>query len=713
MGDTFIKVVFNHPDIIDFKAGSFISHDKRKWSLLKSYKPESIADVDGYKYELKFYAEQHQLQRCRLFWTQGGTREVSFNLTTRLRDFAQLICDNINYFLSTTSDYQYTTWSVGDIPEHLSDKCIYQAFDGVSCWDALTAIANAFEVEWWVEDRWGTRTATLHFGKCENGNAIEFAEGGIVSKMPASKRGDDSKYGTRFYVYGGTQNIPDDYYASQDGGVTNHVSVKRLHLPSGYSYINSKSGLQPNEVIEQVVILDDIFPINTETIDNVTTRTETKDGVETTYYKIVCVNSSFKPSDKLAESIGAKFLTGSLMGREYSLIYAADFLTTKTFEIVARNEGTGDTSIITPNQYLKPKAGDTFVLTGVKLPDERIKEAENKLLIAGQTIAQQHSADTEVYECPTDPVYCAHNEHNFQLGQRVTLVGTAFGDGRISRIQGYTKKLWNEYEATYSVGDNARYSRYGALSVITTNLKVETAKQVQSLKNNTGRVDAELKIIANSVGMGSDSLERKVGILVGNDHEMSARDIAEDVVAPIGKNVKTLIGSDTNKSVRTIAGDVVNKSVHSLLNPIEGRVSTIEGGDIGKSMREVAAEVAGENIAGNIEISKTYGIELSRVMSEKQIVERYNQNFVAEYSVFIDANGYTIKDSTGAIIKVASSETYYQYSIHYNAYINVLDEIIEKGKIPSEYSSIRKSYYDSLTAFQLLLSDTMAKKINK
>lgn len=686
MGDTFIKVVFNHPDIIDFKAGSFISHNQRKWSLLKNYKPEGLASGNGYKYELKFYAEQHQLQRCSLFWTQGSTREVSFNLTTRLQDFAQLICDNINYFLSTTSYNLYTTWSVGDIPANLSDKCIYQAFDGVSCWDALTAIANAFEVEWWVEDHWGSRTAKLHFGKCENGNAIEFAEGGIVSKMPASKRGDDAKYGTRFYVYGGTQNIPDNYYASQDGGVTNHVSAKRLHLPSGYSYIDSKSGLQPNEVIEQVITCDDIFPINTETIDEVTTRTETTDGVETTYYKITCENSPFNPStDKLATTLGAKFLTGSLMGREYDLIHDADFLTTKTFEIVARNEGTGDASIVTPNQYLKPKAGDTFVLTGVLLSKERIEKAEFKLLEAGQAIAYQHSADTEVYGCPTNPVYCAQNNHNFQLGQRVTLVGAAFGDGRISRIQGYTKKLWNEYEATYSVGDNARYTRYGAISVIATNLKVETTKQFQSLQKSTGRVNTELKIVANSTGNISN-IERKVGILIGKDKDMSARQIAEDVA---------------------------NESVHSLLNPIERRVSTIEGGDIGKSMREVAAEVGGANIAGNVEIYKTYGIELSRVMSEKQIVERYNQNFIAEYSVFIDANGYTIKDSTGAIIKVASSETYYQYSIHYNAYIDVLDEIIEKGKIPSEYPSIRKSYYDSLTTFQLLLSDAMAKKINK
>lgn len=574
MGDTFIKVVFNHPDIIDFKAGSFISHNQRKWSLLKNYKPEGLASGNGYKYELKFYAEQHQLQRCSLFWKQGDTREVSFNLTTRLQDYAQLICDNINYFLSTTSYNLYTTWSVGDIPVLLSDKCIYQAFDGVSCWDALTAIANAFEVEWWVEDHWGSRTAKLHFGKCENGNAIEFAEGGIVSKMPASKRGEDSKYGTRFYVYGGTQNIPDYYYASQDGGVTNHVSAKRLHLPSGYSYIDSKSGLQPNEVIEKVITCDDIFPINTETIDEVTTRTETKDGVETTYYKIKCVESPFNPStDKLATTLGAKFLTGSLMGREYDLIHDADFLTTKTFEIVARNEGTGDASIVTPNLYLKPKAGDTFVLTGVKLSDERIKEAENKLLIAGQEIAYQHSADTEVYGCPTNPVYCAQNNHNFQLGQRVTLVGAAFGDGRISRIQGYTKKLWNEYEATYSVGDNARYTRYGAISVIATNLKVETTKQFQSLQKSTGRVNTELKIVANSTGNISN-IEGKVGVLIGSDYDKSAREIAEDVVAKNGGEgadvsqfegkINTLIGNDADMSAREIANDVVSKSVASL-----------------------------------------------------------------------------------------------------------------------------------------------------
>lgn len=569
MGDCFIKLVFNLPESTFFSAGSYIIHNRQKWSLLKGAKPESLANVNGYKYELKFYAQQHQMQRCRLFWTQGSVREVTFNLTTGLQNFAQLICDNVNAFLGKTnySDTAPIFWSVGDIPEHLSDKNIYLAFDGASCWDALANVCNAFGVEWWTEEVFGNSTLKLHFGKCEQGEAVTFAEGGIISKMPASKRGEDSKYGTRFYVYGGTQNIPDDYYDSQNGGTTNHVSAKRLHLPKGLEYIDSRDNLEGYEVIEQVVNLDDIFPTNTETIDNVIERTETTDGVETTYYKIVCVNTPFTPSDKLATTLGAKFLTGSLMGREYDLIHASDFSITKTFEIVARNEGTGDSSIITPNEYLKPKAGDTFVLTGVKLAEERIAEAEQRLYDAALALAKENSADTSVYECPTNPVHCAYIDCNYGLGQRVALVGNAFGDGRISRIQGFTKKLWNEYDATYSVGDNARYTRYGAFAMITTDLKAESAKQFQSLRNNNGRVDTELKIIASSTGNIAD-IERKVGILIGDDHDKSVRDIAAEVAGGGGgSSALQVIRSDNNQPS---SREVNPNAVYEWTLPLEG-----------------------------------------------------------------------------------------------------------------------------------------------
>lgn len=43
-------------------------------------------------------------------------------------------------------------------------------------------------------------------------------------------------------------------------------------------------------------------------------------------------------------------------------------------------------------------------------------------------------------------------------------MGPQFGiDGRLSRIQGYEKKLYNEYIATYTIGDNTPYSRLGSI----------------------------------------------------------------------------------------------------------------------------------------------------------------------------------------------------------------------------------------------------------
>jgi hypothetical protein len=53
-----------------------------------------------------------------------------------------------------------------------------------------------------------------------------------------------------------------------------------------------------------------------------------------------------------------------------------------------------------------------------------------------------------------------------------------------------------------------------------------------------------LVIKALTTGMGSDALERKVGILIGDDFDMSARDIASNVVA---ENIPTEVATATQK----------------------------------------------------------------------------------------------------------------------------------------------------------------------
>ena len=233
------------------------------------------------------------------------------------------------------------------------------------------------------------------------------------------------------------------------------------------------------------MFFDDIYPKNTETVTSVETIDRTIiEGQTDKAYVMVCNDTPFLPSDVIeGETLGAHFTSGDLIGWDFELALIDDNGDNidpatwkpedgfnKKFEIIAQVETSGESQQIIPNENMRPRGKDddrgpdTFVLTGVKLPQQRIDEAEQELLEVGTSYAAKHSSDTTVYDCETNPVYCTHNEKNYEAGQAVRLMGPQFGiDGRLSRIQGYEKKLYNEYIATYTIGDNTPYSRLGSI----------------------------------------------------------------------------------------------------------------------------------------------------------------------------------------------------------------------------------------------------------
>ncbi|MCC8155488.1 MAG: hypothetical protein LIP01_15675 [Tannerellaceae bacterium] len=174
--------------------------------------------------------------------------------------------------------------------------------------------------------------------------------------------------------------------------------------------------------------------------------------------------TSFTPDDLIeGETLSCKFESGVLQGWEFDLsVDEQNF--SKKFEIIHQTLGSGEDPVIIPNRNLCSAVGDTFVLTGVKLPEAKIKEAEQELLKVGKIWAEKNSKDTDVYDCPTNPVYCAKQDKNYAVGQKVLLVDPRFSGGvRSSRIRAYEKKLWNVYDAVYTVGDNTVYSRLGSI----------------------------------------------------------------------------------------------------------------------------------------------------------------------------------------------------------------------------------------------------------
>ena len=462
MGDYYIELPFNLLEPTTFARGSYITYKGRKFEIMSTVRPEFDNKTGGYKYTLKFKAQQNHMKRFVCFWLGGDNPEAVFHNTTDLASFAALIVANMNKQLGGEN------WQVGTITVDNPKATKLVSFNGDKCWDILNTIAETFETEWWTEEN--GNLVSLCFGKLDFGSPEEFKQGNVVKNIPA-KKGDDSSYGTRFYVFGSTRNLTSDYGQAPQGGETNHVSEIRLRLPDGQRYIDAIPGISGSDIVEQVVFFDDIYPKNTETVTSIeTVDREIIEGQTDKAYVMYCKDTPFLPSDMIeGETLGATFTSGSLMGRDFELsinykpeTWKPEDGFDKKFEIIAQVETSGESQLIIPNESLHPEPGDMFVITGVKLPKERIEEAEKELLKAGESYAAKHSSDTDVYDCETNPVYCQENKKNYDAGQAVRLVDPRFGEsGRLSRIQGYEKKLYNEYIATYTVGDNTAYSRIG------------------------------------------------------------------------------------------------------------------------------------------------------------------------------------------------------------------------------------------------------------
>ena len=476
MGDYYIELPFSLLTPLDFPLGSYITYKGRKFEIMSEVYPDFDNKTGGYKYTLQFQAQQNHMKNFICFWLGGDNPEAVFHNTTDLASFGALIVANMNKAQGGNN------WQMGSVNVEHPETNKLVSFNGDTCWDALSSIAETFDVEWWTEENGSI--VTLHFGKLNFGTPETFKRGEVVKSIPA-KKGDDSEYGTRFYVFGSTRNLTKEYGQSEQGGVTNHVSEVRLRLPDGQQYIDARPGLTKNEIKEVVVFFDDIYPKNTETVTSVETIDRTIiEGQTDKAYVMVCNDTPFLPSDVIeGETLGAHFTSGDLIGWDFELALIDDNGDNidpatwkpedgfnKKFEIIAQVETSGESQQIIPNENMRPRGKDddrgpdTFVLTGVKLPQQRIDEAEQELLEVGTSYAAKHSSDTTVYDCETNPVYCTHNEKNYEAGQAVRLMGPQFGiDGRLSRIQGYEKKLYNEYIATYTIGDNTPYSRLGSI----------------------------------------------------------------------------------------------------------------------------------------------------------------------------------------------------------------------------------------------------------
>lgn len=474
MQSDYISLQFNAP-LIDFAVGDYIIINGAKYVLLDVDKPTSNKS-QYYAYTLRFDADWQLLGKRVFFYNRQSGSESKWSITAKAATFIQLIIDNANSVGIGTF--------TAEVDSELTNLQFIE-FDGTSILDALTMIAEAYECDWWIESN------VIHLGTCKIGTAVPLRVGEALTSINRADASNDVV--TRLYAFGSTRNLPTNYRKDTSSAIIDGVVQQRLRLPKGTDYIDIRPNLADNEIIEGVRIFENVYPRTNGAISSVTTKQYTTtidnaDGSTTTEtwnaYRFVDNGIKFSRDYQLSgQDLQVQFQSGSLAGMTFVVEFNPDGEDeasgkSQVWEII-RNDNYG---INLPNDTIKPKVGDTYVLTGwdsTKISSLGLVDAaEQELLTEANKWLQKNGNGVYNYECESNSIWCsgyrrvdgefvfaASNIIDLELGQSVALYDELLigSSGFSSRVRAYEKNLINPYVCRYTIGETSNYSKTDSL----------------------------------------------------------------------------------------------------------------------------------------------------------------------------------------------------------------------------------------------------------
>lgn len=459
MGLCYVSLSWEDDDHTILPAGAYIEHGGQAYRLLEPYEPTYVNEA-AWRYTPQFYDKIALWSKKPLFLVTDTGEETDWSLTAYPGQFMEAVVRAIQEYVGETY-----TYSVDASIAQLSMQNI--TFQNENIFDGLTKIANAWDTEWWVSGN------VIRLSKCQYGAAITLTVGDNVGIPTVTKNKEG--YFTRFYAFGGTRNITQDY---NDSGFTNGLVNKRLTLdPTDYpgGYIDIKPNLQPEEIFVKTLIFDDIYPSSSLTIADV--RAELKDyynkdtgdkvqiGEDTGgnpiyqqyaiwYFKIpgfTFNNSTYDKEDNPEGmllpglELSVSFESGQLNGRDFELLYNDD---TQEYKIQFIEEGT----LIVPGTVsLIPADGDKVILYNIKMPEEYTASAQDDLAEALLSEIEKYKQDRNSYTFPSASDKFDEDGLDMNVGQAVTFVqGSQSLSTRVLKVD---KQLDFPIEQTITVGE--------------------------------------------------------------------------------------------------------------------------------------------------------------------------------------------------------------------------------------------------------------------
>lgn len=430
-GDDYLSVSLDSQECVTLELNDWTVWEGRKFWCVETYTPKQTGRRK-WTYSVKLYGAASLIKQALMLNTEDSP---VFSYTATAREHVALVVKNLNRWMGGITD-----WKVGKV--EATGNIVVDYSEGLYGNDALKKIADEAGTEWWIEGM------TVNVCRCERGDEVTLGyDNGLLSIERDSA--DNVKFFTRLFPIGSSRNIDAEKYGSS-----------RLLLPSRAKYVERNTELGIVEHFEQTAF-QDIYPRRTGEVSSV--RKETKkgdDGKPFDIYYFTDGGMNFDPNEYEIGGLVKRvtFQTGQLAGlgndEDGEHYFEVNYNSaTREFELITIWPYDDDTQV--PGGVLEPKAGDTYILWNVRMPDEYYPIAEEEYATAVEKYMDEHCLDKSVYKCSTDYVTLKKRGVAPCMGQRVRLESDRFfaSGYRESRITVVDQKLERPTEADIEISD--------------------------------------------------------------------------------------------------------------------------------------------------------------------------------------------------------------------------------------------------------------------
>jgi len=425
MTDNVLNLSFISFDFVRLEVNDWVEFDGERYWAVEEYTPKQASTVE-WEYDCKFYGLENRISQALVLKTVDGENDPVFTLTAPAHEQVALVVENINRQMGTTD------WKVGEV---VATENLVIDYEGTYCDEALSAIAEAADAEWWIDGM------TVNLCRCEHGESIPLGYDNGATSIEATTA-DNVKFFTRLFPIGSSRNIDRETYG--------HT---RLQLPGGQKYVQQNTELGIIEHYEQEAFAG-IYPRRIGKVTAVRSEEKTgEDGNPFTIYYFKDTTLGFDPNDYEIGGLVKQvtFQSGELNGREFEVNFNSK---TREFEMITQWPYDDDTQL--PGGLLVPKTGDDYILWNIRMPNEYYALAEQEFAEAVKAYMHKHDKDCRVYKVPTDYVDIGRRGLRFDIGQRIRLESELYFPTcgyRNSRIVSFTQSLAIPTQYDLEIGD--------------------------------------------------------------------------------------------------------------------------------------------------------------------------------------------------------------------------------------------------------------------